>query len=86
MNAWVESLHRIEANENTKAHTLWKDFGIPENIKIPNDTEARYALLGEAGRQEVSDGIHEDLTTLNTWISWINKATSHNLEQYTIYG
>ncbi len=86
MNAWVESLHRIEANENTKAHTLWEDFQIPEWIVVPEAVSSRYERLSESGREDVHRGIEQALAWLKTEINSVNSDTTLKLEQYTIYG
>lgn len=86
MNAWVESLHRIEAKENTRAHTLWDDFQILEWIKVPDTVNSRYARLGETGREDVHRDIEQALAWLKAEIQAVNSDTSLKLEQYTIYG
>jgi hypothetical protein len=86
MNAWVESLHRIEANERAEVHTLWTDFQIPEWIVVPESVSAGYAQLSEKGREDVHSNIEKALAWLEAKIHRVNANTTHELEHYTIYG
>ena len=86
MHAPIETLKMNESREEAEIHTLSTDFHIPEWVVVPESVSEGYAKLGEAGREDVHSKIEQALAGLEARISSTNKATSHNLEQYTIYG